>query len=186
MQTWRIWWVRSQDKKNALVKACLDQGAARSAQELLVFTCNRKNWKVSLPLIWDSVKDGSRDDQRFYYGKLIPFIYGYSWLAPLKWLIFQGRALFKPTPREIATERDLREVSVKSTALACQNFMLAISAQGFDTCPMEGFDSRLVRRVLEVPRSEAIVMVISVGERTERGVWGEQFRIPRHLVVKEL
>ena len=36
---------------------------------------------------------------------------------------------------------DLRVVGHKSTALAAQNFMVSMAALGYDTCPMEGFDS---------------------------------------------
>jgi len=186
MQTWRIYWVRDAAKRAGLVKACMSQGAARTAQELIVFTCNPANYKISQPLLVESVKDNPRKDLKLYYGKLMPMIYGYHWLAPFKWISFLVTGFFRPIVREVATRRDLQEVCVKSTALACQNFMNAVAAQGFDTCPMEGFDSWRVRRALGLGCSETIVMVISAGERTERGVWGERFRIPRELVVREL
>ena len=186
MQTWRIYWVKSDDKRKKLIEACLNQGAARTAKELVVFTCDPRNWKISAPILFNSVKEGERQDLKDYYGKLMPLIYGYRWLAPVKWLSLNLIGLFRPIVREVATSRDLQEVSVKSTALACENFMLAIAAQGFDSCPMEGFDSLRVRRALKLTRTETIVMVISVGERTDRGIWGEQFRVPRETVVKEI
>jgi nitroreductase len=186
MQTWKIHWVRDQKKKRELALACMNQGAARTAQELLVFTADASLWKKTRPFLLDSIKDNPRKDLHAYYGKLMPAIYGYRWLAPAKWLVLNVMGLFKPMVRDVVTSRDLREVSVKSTALACENFMLAIAAQGFDTCPMEGFDRVRVRKILKLPRSAAIVMVISVGERTERGVWGERFRIPRSEVVSEV
>ena len=34
----------------------------------------------------------------------------------------------------------------KTCALAAQTFMLAMSNEGYDTCPMEGFDSRRVKK----------------------------------------
>lgn len=186
MQTWRIHWVRDAGKKASLVTACLSQGAARTAQELLVFTCNPNHWKVSQPLLLDLVKDHPRKDLLAYYGKLMPFIYGYKWLSPLKWLAVNLAGLFRPMVRGVATGRDRRETCVKSTALACENFMLAIAAQGFDTCPMEGFDEVRVRRILDVACSETIVMVISVGERAADAVIDPQYRIPRNLTVREI
>ena len=36
--------------------------------------------------------------------------------------------------------------SQKTTALACQNFMLSMRAYGYDTCPMEGLDSTRVKK----------------------------------------
>lgn len=186
MQTWRIYWVKDPAKKAALKIACLDQGAARTAQQLLVFTAHPKEWQTSQRLILDSLKNEPRKDLKDYYTKLMPFLYGYQWLAPLKWLGFNIAGLFRPVPRGPITLRDRQETAIKSCALACENFMLAIAAQGFDTCPMEGFDSSRVRKVLQTRCSETIVMVISVGERTERGIWGPQFRVPRNVVVKEI
>lgn len=186
MQTWRIYWVKNPARRARLVEACMSQGAARTAQELLVFTCDPRNWKLSRPFLLESIRDNPRKDLKTYYGKLMPFVYGYRWLAPVKWLIFNIAGLFRPMVREIVSRRDLQEVCVKSTALACENFMLAIAAQGFDTCPMEGFDSARVRRALGLRCRETIVMVIAVGERIDRGIWGERYRIPREVVVREV
>jgi nitroreductase len=186
MQTWKIYWVRDEAKKAQLAHACMDQGAARTAQELVVFTADPELWKANREILLASIKDNPREDLKTYYGKLMPFLYGYRWLAPIKWVMFNVMGLFRPMVRDVATRRDIQEVCVKSTALACENFMLAVAAQGFDTCPMEGFDSSRVRRLLRLPCSARTVMVISVGERTERGIWGERFRIPRENVVHEV
>ncbi len=186
MQTWRVSWVRTPEKKKKLIEACLSQGAAKTAQELIVFTTDASKWKMSQEYILKSIIGNPRKDLHDYYGKLIPIIYGYQVLWPLKWIAVNLVGLFRPMVRESALPRHRQETVVKTCALACENFMLAIAAQGFDSCPMEGFDSKLVRKVLGSPRSERIVMVISVGERTERGIWGERFRIPREEVVREL
>ncbi len=186
MQTWRVNWVRTIEKKQKLVEACLSQGAAQTAQELIVFTTDPTKWKLSRTFILDSIKDNPRKDLHDYYGKLIPFLYGYQFLWPVKWIAVNFVGLFKPMVREASLPRHRQEMVVKTCALACENFMLAIAAQGFDSCPMEGFDSAMVRKVLGTPCSERIVMVISVGERTERGIWGERFRIPRSDVVREI
>ncbi len=183
MQTWQIYWVRDVAKKAALVEACLSQGAAKTAQELLVFTADGSKWRRSRKYLLDSIKDNPRKDLHDYYGKLVPFMYGYQWLAPFKWVLFDSIGLFRPMVR---ADTSRRETAVKSAALACENFMLAIAAQGFDTCPMEGFDSVRVRKLIGFPRSATVVMVISVGERTERGIWGDRFRIPRNEVVHEI
>jgi nitroreductase len=75
-------------------------------------------------------------------------------------------------------------VSIKSAALAAQNLMLAISAQGYDTCPMEGFDEYRVKRILGLSFSDRVVMVVSVGRRDlPRGVWGAQLRFNRDQFI---
>lgn len=47
-----------------------------------------------------------------------------------------------------------------------------------DTCPMEGFDSTMVKKALNLPVSSEINMIIACGLREENGVYGERFRVP--------
>jgi nitroreductase len=189
MQTWQFYWIKNPQSKPKFIEACLNQGAARTAQHLLIAVSNRKVWKRNQKLILKSFAEDSavsnRADVNKYYGKLIPFLYGFQLLAPLKWVIFNFAGIFKATPRGPWSAAGLDVVSIKSCALACENFMLAISAQGFDTCPMEGLDESRMKRLLKLPCSAKVVMAISVGLRDDRGVWGKQFRLPKDLVVFE-
>jgi nitroreductase len=61
-----------------------------------------------------------------------------------------------------------------------------MAAHGYDTCPMEGFDSVRVKKALNLPSSSKINMIISCGIRGESGVWGEQFRVPFEEVYQKL
>ena len=85
--------------------------------------------------------------------------------------------LFRPIYRQV-TNSDMRVVAHKSSALAAQNFMLSMTSKGYDTCPMEGFDSLRVKRILSLPYSSEINMVISCGIRDDKGVYGKQIRVP--------
>ncbi len=188
MQTWGFYWVRSPREKGLLVQACLNQGAARTARELLVVVAEPRRWKENRNEML-RILTGNQAPQFAldYYSKLIPFTYGFRWIAPLKWLLFGVVGWFRPTPRRPWSGRDIEEVSIKSAALASENFMLAISAQGFSTCPMEGFDEARVRRLLGLTRADRVVMVISVGrENPARGVWGPQIRFPRDKFIKRV
>jgi nitroreductase len=78
---------------------------------------------------------------------------------------------------------DQRVMVHKSCALAAQTFMLSIAAEGYDTCPMEGFDAVRVKKALNLPAGAEINMIISVGKGTEAGIWGERFRLPFNEVV---
>ena len=72
----------------------------------------------------------------------------------------------------------MRVVAHKSSALAAQNFMLSMTSNGYDTCPMEGFDSLRVKKALSLTRSSEINMIISCGIRDEKGIYGDQIRVP--------
>ncbi len=187
MQTWEFFWIRSPEKKRKVVDACLNQGAAKTAQELVVITSNRKNWKRSRKEMLKLIDDEKINKFAHpYYKKVMPLFYGFEYLAPFKWLLFNGLGQFKPTPRGPWTPKDIDFICMKSAALACENFMLAITAQGFDTCPMEGFDERRLKKALNLSWHHRICMVISVGERDPKGIWGERIRFPREWTIKEV
>jgi nitroreductase len=88
----------------------------------------------------------------------------------------------KPMVREVAKE-DVRVCLHKSAALASMTFMLAMRDKGYDTCPMEGFDSKRAKKLLGLTGSEQITMIISCGVRTEEGVYGDRHRVPMDDVV---
>jgi nitroreductase len=187
LQSWLFFKVKSADKKTELIEACLGQSAARTAQALVVFAVNRKTWQKHAHAVIEAQGGPKASPQSLqYYNKLIPVLYGYSFLNPLKFLLFNIIGLARPMMRRPVSTRDLDEVAIKSSALAAQNFMNAIVAQGFDCCPMEGFDEKRVRRLLGLPCSARITMVVSVGERDPKGIWGERFRVPKDWVIKEV
>ena len=67
----------------------------------------------------------------------------------------------------------------KSVALAAAQFMLAIKAAGFDSCPMEGLDPEKVRALFGLPAEATVTMAISVGAGTPEGLYGPRLRFPR-------
>ena len=88
--------------------------------------------------------------------------------------------------RELS-ESDMRVSVHKSCALAAQTFMLAMSELDYDTCPMEGFDSRRVKKILKLPFGTEINMIIACGIRDEKtGVWRERFRIPFEKMYRKI
>ena len=117
--------------------------------------------------------------QKAYYEKLVPFEYSrfFGLFGILRKLFMQSAGLFRPVTRQV-TEADVRVSVHKSCALAAQTFMLAMSEQGYDTCPLEGFDSRLVKKALGLPYDCGINMVITCGVRVPEGVRGERYRLP--------
>lgn len=186
MQTWRLYWVNSPENKKKMAEACLNQGAARTAQELVVFTADPSLWKISQQAVLANFGDTPHKSVIAYYTKLMPMLYSWRMLAPFKWLAFNIAGLFRPVPRNPWSSRDIEEIAIKSTALAAENFMLAISAQNFSTCPMEGFDERRVKKILNLGWRARVVMVVSVGEADPEGLWGERFRLPKDVVLKKI
>ena len=189
-QTWNFFWVRSEEQKKRLVKNCLDQSAARTAKELVIISADPALWRRSQKPILEYVKQVNAPKAiHTYYEKLMPLMYRWGFLncfAPIKWLLTNLIGIFRPTPRGPYSRRDSQEVAIKSAALAAENFVLALSAQGYSTCMMEGFDEIRVLRQLKLSSSSRIVMVIGIGVEAGRGTWGPRFRIPLAEVLREI
>lgn len=124
-----------------------------------------------------------------YYNKITKFAYSQGFLnfyGFLKKLYVSFVGIYKVIPREPTSFNDMKVWSQKTTALACQNFMLSMRAYGFDTCPMEGFDSKRLKKILKIPSKAQICMVIGAGRRDPKGVYGKQFRFDSKLFIKEV
>jgi nitroreductase len=199
MQLWEFYHVTDPTILKKLAVACLDQSAASTAQQILVFVTRRdlfrKRAKKVLELETQNILNNSpkeRQEKRIkqrqlYYGKLMPFLYGrfFGLLGWVRYVFVNIVGIFRPIFYQV-TENDTRVVVHKTCALAAQTFMLAMAAEGYDTCPMEGFDSRKVKRLLKLPFGAEINMVISCGIRDEKGVWGDRMRIPFDEVYKKV
>jgi len=190
LQPWRFVWVHSQQNKERLVKACLGQNAAKTAAELIIITARTRGWReVRKQMLELLGKNSAPESVKSYYEKLVPFAYGQGPLGikgVIKSVMMHFRGLSKATPRGPASQSDMRVWAHKSAALACENIMLSVRAQGYDSCPMEGLDEVRVKEILGKELCEAgeeICMVISVGKRAKNGIYGPQIRMPREQFV---
>ena len=77
-----------------------------------------------------------------------------------------------------------RIITHKSAALAAQTFMLSMQAEGYATCPLEGFDEKRLKKLLGLPRRAEINMVIATGVAAEGGVYSERFRFPNEEIIE--
>jgi len=124
---------------------------------------------------------------QLYYGKVMPFLYSRfsGILGMVRKILVNIVGLFRPITYQVS-ENDMRVVVHKTCALAAQTFMLAMANESYDTCAMEGFDSRKVKSVLKLPLGAEINMVVSCGIRDEHGVWGDRMRIPFDEVYQRI
>ncbi|MDP3358397.1 MAG: nitroreductase family protein [Lutibacter sp.] len=196
MQLWEFHHITSTDLVKKLAVACLGQPAATTAKQMVVVVVRKDLWKQRTKsnlnnlqqLFGNKPKEKQSSREKFalnYYGKLMPFVYGefLGLFGYLKFLISWVTGIFRPTYRQLRNS-DLRIVAHKSAALAAQTFMLSMAAEGYDTCPMEGSDTLRIKKILKLPLSSEINMVISCGIRKPEGVYGERFRIPFEEVYK--
>jgi nitroreductase len=194
MQLWEFYRVSTPDTMKMLSRFCMGQNTTETAREMIVVVVRPDLWKRRAQSNFDFIKENLGDRPAFkgrsalsYYGKLMPLLYNNDFLGirgGIKMLVAWFIGLRRPMVREVSGT-DMRIVVHKSAALAAQTFMLSMVAEGHDTCPVEGFDSKLVKRLLKLPRRAEINMVITCGKRIPEGIYGPQFRVPLSEVVFE-
>lgn len=191
MQLWEAYHITDPEMLKRLAKACLSQSSAKTARQMVVFVVRQDLYRSRAKALFEFEKENvkrnspvEKHEKRIkqwdgYCNKYLPIVYArfFRLLGAFRKTIAWGIGLFHPIMRQFS-ENDMRMVVHKSCGMVAQTFMLAMAEKGYDTCPLEGFDSRLVKKILNLPCSTEINMVVTCGLRTEKGVWGDRFRVP--------
>ncbi len=192
LQTWEFYRIKTETLKKEISYACFSQPAAVSAAELIVCVSRPDLWREHSKQMLETFKNlpvQTPKSAKLYYSKLVPLVYTvgfFNVLTPIKWAVTTLLGLFKVVPRGPLSSFGLSTWSVKSTALACENLMLAFRANGYDTCPMEGFDAHRVKKAMNLSRNAEIVMIVGAGKRAEGGLYGPRVRFAREQFLKTL
>ena len=163
MQLWEFYHITNPEIIKKLSFPCLNQTAATTANQMVVFVTRqalyRKRARKMIELETQNIlknspkeKQENRIKQReLYYGKVMPFLYSqfFGVMGMIRLIFVNIVGLFRPIIYQVS-ENDIRVVVHKTCALAAQTFMLAMANEGYDTCPMEGFDSRRVKKILKL------------------------------------
>lgn len=200
MQMWEFYHITQPELLEKVARACLGQKSTTTASQVVVFVVRRDLYKKHARSVLDFERENIHHnspkerqakrikDRELYYGILMPFIYSrfFGVLGLFRKLLANIISIFRPMMLEVS-ESDMRVVAHKSCALAAQTFMIAMANEGYDTCPLEGLDSRRLKRVLKLPHGAEINMVIPCGIRDgNKGIWGERYRIPFDEVYRKI
>lgn len=200
MQLWEFYHITKPEVLEKVSYACLNQSATATANQIVVFVTrqdlHRKRAKFVLEfervnITRYSPKDRQAKrikDREVYYGSIMPFLYArFLRILGLVRVVFtQVVGLFRTITRQVS-ESDMRVVVHKSTALAAQTFMIAMANEGYDTCPIEGFDSKVLKKALKLSKGAEINMAVACGIRDgNKGIWGERCRVPFDEVYRKI
>ncbi len=199
MQLWEFYHIVNPETLKKLAVACLNQESATTAGQMVVFVTRQdlylKRAKEMMALESQNVSENSPESKqekriknwKMYYGKIMPFLYirFFGIFGIIRKITVNIVGIFRPIVYQVS-ENDMRVVVHKTCALAAQTFMLAMANEKYDTCPMEGFDSRKVKSILKLPYGAEINMIVSCGVREEQGVWGDRMRIPFDEVYQKV
>ena len=186
LQLWEFYHIINKDLLKKISKICFNQPAASTAKQIVITVVRKDLWKLrsnqNIEFFNLNKKELSKkqyDSTQKYYKTVIPIVYRdfLGILSIFKYIITNILGYFRVIYRQVKAS-DTRIVAHKSAALASQNFMISMAGFGYDTCPMEGFDSLKIKNLLKLNKNSEINMIIGCGIRLEEGVYGERFRIP--------
>lgn len=158
--------VTDPDVKARLYPACMKQRQILEAGATVVFTGDRRVFENQFERVLENdLRAGAIDKA---YEKLLrkgvplsfrqgPLGLGWLWKA----VVAAVAQRFIPIPKVQAIHKSFW--LAKQVSLSAMVFLLAAEAAGLATCPMEGFGEHAVRRVLGIPSSQTVVLVVPVG-----------------------
>ena len=191
LQPWEFYLVKNKNNRSDLIEACFSQNAVKTAQELIVTVSRIDTRKRNRNLVLENYKIRINlfPVVEKYYNKFIPLSYVhdpmglFGGMKTIMSFFLNIVGYFWPVPRGPILRHDVFEIVTKTTRLACQNFMMTLVAQGHDSCSMEGFDKKRVKKILKLNSNSHVVMVLGVGKADPKGIYGERFRIDNDLVI---
>lgn len=191
MQPYRLYWIESPAQREAVAKLCRGQNAAQTASALVVAVADigslrstgemQAAWMRQSGFAEHKVRDYERAAR---IGRIIFMPGPLNLFGLLKKALFWLLNAIARTGVPPVTRADVFKWAGKSTALACQNLMIAAEVVGLNTCPMEGFNGERLGRYLGLSKKyHEIVMVIAVGKKSPDYKAHPQWRRPIEATV---
>jgi len=190
-QPYRFYWIESPVVKNAVVPLCMGQKPAATASALIAVVADIGSLAdtAEKQLAWMRVSGFSEKkiadhEMKAKIGRWLFMPGWFGAFGALKWALFRLLNIFKTMGMPPTSRRSQFKWATKSTALACENLMIAAEGLGFNTCPMEGFDGRRLSQYLGLSgRHHEIVMVIAIGKKSGTHNEPPQWRRPLDATV---
>ena len=200
LEIWRFLDVREPAIRARLNRLCLDQPQATQAPTLIVAVARPDLWRIGCRRLLERLEHdaaagiGDEHYQKWIpllqkkYRILVPLLFVDGPLhvfAPFKVFLLWVAGWFRPMMRGPFGRAEQQMWAIKTTALACENFMLALAAAGYDSCALEGFDEPRVKRLLGLAREARVAMVIAGGKKGPDAIL-PQIRFERSFYVQKI
>jgi nitroreductase len=138
IQHWRFVVVDEPVLRQQIRQVAWNQAQVTDASLLVILCADLKAWEKGPDRYW---RNASAEVQAF----MLPTIDQY----------YRGK------------EQIQRDEAMRSCGIAAQTLMLAAKSLDYDSCPMDGFDSAAVARLIRLPEDHVIAMFVAIGKRTQ-------------------
>jgi nitroreductase len=194
IQPYKLIWIESPEHRKQAARLCMSQSPAETASALVVAVADIGSMAATsrAQSEWMRRNDFSDAKVRAYertakLGRILFMPGPFGIFGAFKWTIFRLVNLWKTMGMPPLFRQAVFKWATKSTALACQNLMIAAEALGLNTCPMEGFDGRRLSKFIGLSsRDHEIVMVIAIGKKSAQHREQPQWRRPLESTVQFL
>ena len=192
LQSYELYWTQDTDKKTELAGYCLGQPAATTAGDLIVVVSRVDLWTSHLDKLLDIMTDSGAKPLagpiQDYYEKIVPTLmrtnrFGFQNLLRRFVLWYKSRS--EPMVNGPVRRADHRVYGHIQASLAAENLMLSLAAHGYESCPMGGIDKRAISKLLGLPSSAEVTMVIAAGTGKPEGLFSSRVRLPFSDLVKQ-
>lgn len=153
IQNWRFVVVRDPDLRQRIRAAANDQAQVTDASVLIIMCADLKAWAEDTERYWRKAPEALQEQ--------MPDMI---------------REFYRGDPQL------QRDEAMRSTGIAAQTLMLAATAMGYQTCPMDGFDFEAVGELINLPDDHVISMFVALGKGTEPD-WPTPGELPEAEVV---
>lgn len=135
IQHWRFIRVTDKQQRQRLQAAAWEQEQVSTASELIILCADTQAWQDRPERYWADAPQEAQDI-------LIPMLTDF----------YNGKSQLQ------------RDEAIRSCGIAAQTLMLAAKSMGYDSCPMIGFDSDAVAKLINLPENHLIGMMITIGK----------------------
>lgn len=138
IQNYRMVIVEDTNLRQQLREVAWDQAQVTDASLLFVVCADLKAWEQNPKRYWETAPP---ETQEFLANAILDFYKDRQWQQ--------------------------RDEAMRTAGLAGQTLMLTAKSLGYDSCPMIGFDSDAVGKLVNLPEDHVVCMMISVGKATQ-------------------
>lgn len=193
LQSYELYWVQDHKKKQQLPGFCLDQAAVSTAGELIVVVSRVDLWKSHLKkLINIMTLNGKKPLEgpiHDYYHQIVPMLMRTDALGfnnTIRRVVLWYKGLTESTVNEPVTRADHRVFGHVQATMAAQTLMLSLAAHGYESCPIGGIDKKSIAKLLDLPSTAEVSLVIAAGTGKPEGLFSSRVRLPYEDLIKEV
>ena len=152
IQNWRFLVVDDAEQRQALYGVAWQQQQVLDASMVIVLCADLKSWQRDPARYWTKAPAEVQDF-------MLPAIQEY----------YEGK------------EQTMRDEAMRSCGIAAQTLMLAATAMGYESCPMDGFDFAEVAKIINLPEDHVVTMFVVIGKGTK-----EPWERPGQLALEDV